>query len=163
MKRLFIVALCLFFSQSIWAQKFSVPAIPEGNIGKSEYAKYEKDFIRCMDWLENHSPSAKQRKDVNAFVLWWLSGTPDLKIELNADAANFENGDLLLLYMGGWGKYSINNSDTDKIAGSLAGFETVISYYQKYKDSLVKDKLAEKLAKMKEKGTLRQFAEKSAQ
>ena len=57
MKRLFVIALCLMFSQAIWAQKFTVPAIP-GAIEEAEYANYVQDFNRCMDWLESHAPSA---------------------------------------------------------------------------------------------------------
>ena len=87
MKRLFVITLCLMFSQAIWAQKFTVPAIP-GEIEKTEYANYVQDFNRCMDWLESHVPTATQRKDVNAFVLWWMIGSPDVHIEVNADAAN---------------------------------------------------------------------------
>lgn len=158
MKKLFVIALCLLFSQMAWAQKFSVPDIPE-KIEKSEYVNYEKDFLRCMDWLESHSPSATQRKDVNSFVLWWLSGTPDVHIEVSTDVANFQNGDLLLLYIGGWAKHSINNPDASDVDGSMAGFETVINYYQKYKDSIGKNKGVEDIIKMKNKGTLRQHIE----
>ena len=158
MKKLFVIALCLLFSQVAWAQKFSVPNIPE-KIEKSEYVNYEKDFLRCMDWLESHSPSATQRKDVNSFVLWWLSGTPDVHIEVSTDVANFQNGDLLLLYIGGWAKHSINNPDASDVDGSMAGFETVINYYQKYKDSIGKNKGVEDIIKMKNKGALRQHIE----
>ena len=158
MKKLFVIALCLLFSQMAWAQKFSVPDIPE-KIEKSEYVNYEKDFLRCMDWLESHSPSATQRKDVNSFVLWWLSGTPDVHIEVSTDVANFQNGDLLLLYIGGWAKHSINNPDASDVDGSMAGFETVINYYQKYRDSIGKNKGVEDIIKMKNKGTLRQHIE----
>lgn len=160
MKRFFVIALCLLFSQTTWAQKFSVPAVPD-EIEKSEYVNYEKDFIRCMDWLESHSPSANQREDVNFFVLWWLSGTPDVHIEVNADVANFDNGELLLLYIGGWAKHSINHPDASDVDGSMAGIETVINYYLKYKDSLGKNKSVEDLIKMKNKGTLRQYVERS--
>ena len=158
MKKLFVIALCLLFSQVAWAQKFSVPNIPE-KIEKSEYVNYEKDFLRCMDWLESHSPSATQRKDVNSFVLWWLSDTPDVHIEVSTDVANFQNGDLLLLYIGGWAKHSINNPDASDVDGSMAGFETVINYYQKYKDSIGKNKGVEDIIKMKNKGALRQHIE----
>ena len=158
MKKLFAITLCLLLSQMVWAQKFSVPEIP-GDIAKSEYVNYEKDFIRCMDWLESHAPSASQRKDVNSFVVWWLSGTPDVHIEISSDVVNFQNGDLLILYIGGWAKYCINHPDATDVDGSMAGIETVIDYYLKYKDSIGKNKGVEDLIKMKNKGTLRQHVE----
>jgi hypothetical protein len=158
MKKLFAITLCLLLSQMAWAQKFSVPEIP-GDIEKSEYVNYEKDFIRCMDWLESHALSASQRKDVNSFVVWWLSGTPDVHIEISSDVVNFQNGDLLILYIGGWAKYCINHPDASYADGSMAGIETVIDYYLKYKDSIGKNKGVEDLIKMKNKGTLRQHVE----
>ena len=160
MKKLFVAALCLLVSQAVWAQKFTVPEIP-GEIEKNEYVNYQQDFIRCFDWLTSHSPSAPQRKDVNFYALWWLSGTPDVHIEVNTDVTNFNNGELLLLYLGGWAKYSINHPDASNADGSLAGIETVIDYYLKYKDSLGKIKGVEEFVKMREKGTLKQYIEKN--
>lgn len=160
MKKLFVIALCLLFSQATWAQKFTVPAIP-GEIEGNEYTNYVKDFTNCLDWLESHAPFATQRKDVNSFVMWWLIGSPDVHIEVNADAANFNNGELLILYMGGWARHVINNPKASNTDGSMAGIETVINYYLKYKDSLGKNKMTEKLIKMKGKGTLRQYVEDS--
>lgn len=158
MKNFFVIVLSLLFSQIVWAQNFSIPVIPE-KIEESEFVNYEQDFIRCVDWLENNLPSALQRKEVNSFVLWWISGTPDVSIVLSSDLANFNNAELLMLYIGGWAKYNINNPNATKAECSLVALESVIRYYIKYKDSLDKEKSVENFIKKKNKGTLKQYVE----
>ena len=160
MKKLFVIAISLIFSQAIWAQKFIVPTIP-GEIEKSEYANYAQDFISCVDWLESHSTTATQRKEVNSYTLWWMAGSPDVNIKVTPDLADFNNGDLLILYMGSWSRHIINNPKASNVDGCMAGTETIINYYLKHKDSLGKNKCIENLVKLEKKGSLRQFVENS--
>ena len=159
-KKLFALLLGLLLLQGMNAQKLVVPAIP-GEIEKTEYANYTQDAMKCINWLKNNSPNHAQRKDASAFVVWWLSGTPDVKITLNADAIQFEDGNLLILCLCGWAEYVVKNKDDDAVNGCMAGVETVLDYYEKYKSLIPKDKGAEKLLKMRNKGTLKAFVEKS--
>ncbi|MBR4786599.1 MAG: hypothetical protein IK013_01770, partial [Bacteroidales bacterium] len=150
MKKLAVITLCLLLVQGVSAQKFVVPTIP-GDIEKSEYAQYTQDAMNCIDWLKTHSPNEAQRKAVSSYAFWWLSGTPDVSMSLYVDVL-FENSDLLLLLLGGWAEYAIQNNDEDQVNGCVAGVETAINYYVKYKDQLPKDKVAEKFLKLKKKG-----------
>ena len=162
MKKFAVFTLCLLLMQGVSAQKFVVPAIP-GDIEKSEYAQYTQDAMNCIDWLKTHSPSDSKRKDVSAFALWWLTGTPDVHMVLNTDVVKFEDVNMLLLFLGGWAQYAIQNKDDDQVEGCYAGVETAINYYEQYKKSLPKDKGAEQLLKMKNKGTLKEYIAKSMQ
>lgn len=140
-----------------YSQKFVVPEIKEG-IEKSEYANYEQDFLSCQNWLENNGPTAAQRKNVNSYVLWWVSGTPDVKMEVNADIVNFNDGNLMLLFLGGWAKQAVQNDyKLSMVDGNLAGLRTVINYYNKYQKDLGKNKEVEKFVKMESKGTLEDY------
>ena len=159
MKKFAFITLCLLIMQSVNAQKFVVPAIP-GDIEKTEYAQYTQDAMNCIDWLKTHSPSDSKRKEVASFVLWWLMGTPDVHLVLNADVVKFENGDLLILFLGGWAEYAIQNNDEDMVRGCCAGVETALNYYEQYKNKLSKDKGAERLLKMKNKGTVKDYISK---
>jgi len=159
MKKLAVITLCLLLMQGVSAQKFVVPTIP-GDIEKSEYAKYTQDAMNCIDWLKTHSPSDSKRKDVATYALWWLTGTPDVHMVLNIDVVKFEDGNLLLLFLGGWAQYAIQNKDDDQVEGCYAGVETALNYYEQYKKLLPKDKGAEQLLKMKNKGTLKAYIEK---
>ena len=162
MKKLAFITFCLLLMQGVSAQKFVVPAIP-GDIEKSEYAQYTQDAMKCIDWLKTHSPSDSKRKDVASFALWWLTGTPDVHMVLNTNVVKFEDGNLLLLFLGGWAQYAIQNEDDDQVEGCYAGIETALNYYEQYKKSLPKDKGAEQLLKMKNKGTLKDFIAKGLQ
>ena len=160
MKKIAVIIFGLLLAQGVSAQDitFTVPEIP-GEIEKSEYAKYTIPAMDCIEWLENHSPNDPHRKKVSEFAVWWLLGTPDVRIELNAAAANFENKNLLILLLGGWAQYAIQYKSDDQLDGCLAGVITALNYYEKYKKELGKDKGAEKLLKMREKGTLKSYLE----
>jgi hypothetical protein len=160
LKNLSAMALCLLLFQGVNAQKFVVPEIP-GNIEQDEYSNYNQDAMNCINWLKNNSPKHVQRKDVASYVIWWLTGTPDVHITLNADAIKFDDGNLLVLCLCGWAEHAGQNKDDDAVNGCMAGVETALNYYEKYKSLLSKDKGAEKLLKMRNKGTLKSFIEKA--
>ena len=96
---------------------------------------------------------------MSEFAVWWLVGTPDVRIEINAAAAEFENRNLLILLLGGWAQYAIQYKSDDQLDGCLAGMNTALNYYVKYKKELGRDKGAEKFLKMREKGTLKSYLE----
>ncbi len=100
MKKIAVVVFCMLLAQGVSAQKFVVPEIP-GDIEKSEYANYTQDAMNCIDWLKTHSPTDAQRRDVSAFALWWLTGTPDVHMVINSNVMKFEDANLLLLSLGG--------------------------------------------------------------
>lgn len=160
MKKISVIIFSLLLWQGVNAQKFIVPEIP-GNIEKSEYANYTQDAMNCIDWLKTHSPNDAQRRDVSAFALWWLTGTPDVHMVINSNVMTFEDANLLLLFLGGWAQYTIENKDDDQAEGCFAGMNTVLDYYVKYKKSLPKDKGAEQFLKMRDKGTLKAYLTKA--
>lgn len=154
MKKLLILCLLSCGILLGYSQKFTVPKIQDG-IEKSEYVNYEKEFLSCMDWLENYGPTSKLRKDVNAYALWWISGTPDIKMELNTDIVNLKDPNMLLLFLGGWAKAAIENEyNLSTVDGNLAGLRTVMNYYKKFRNDLTPDKNIDKYIKMEKNGTL---------
>lgn len=159
---LFISALSL----GVYAQHFEVPADYK-LIAKEDYAPYEQDVVNCVDWITNTplNMEADKRKDANAFLLKWVSGSPTVHIEIKEEVVTFlgSSPELLMVYLGGWTRYSLQSKDFDnKVEGSLAGIESVIDFYSKNKAFLPKDKNIEKYIKMKEKGKLREYIEKKA-
>ena len=129
MKKYLFIALCLLLVQGVSAQKLVVPEIP-GSIEKEGYAQYVPDVMNCIDWMKTHAPSERGQKDASAFVLWWLSGSPDIRMELNSDVVKFENGSLLMILLGGWAQYAIQHKDNDQVKGCYAGLETALGYYE---------------------------------
>lgn len=157
MKKILFICLLLTGATFAYSQKFVVPEIHEG-IEESAYANYEQELLSCQDWLETHAPTASLRKSVNSYVVWWASGTPDFKMTINANIVKFKDGNLLVLFLGGWAKKAIQSKyELSTADGTLAGLRTVIAFYNTYKNELQRDKEVEKFAKMDSKGTLEEY------
>ena len=166
MKTITLALILITISLGLFSQDFEVPK--NYHFDKAEdYAPYEQDVVKAFDWLMQtpiNEQSAK-RKEVNAFLLIWLTGSPNVKIEMKPEIVTFmgSSPDLLMAFMGGWAKYSLQSKDFDnKIANNLAGIESVIELYTRNKSVLPKNKNVEKYIKMKDKGTLKKYVEKNA-
>lgn len=162
------LTLLLLITTSIFsiAQEFEVPVYEFKTA--EDYAPYNPKVLECINWLMKTpiNEQSSKRKDANAFMLAYLSGSPDIHIEIKPEIVTFigsKTPDLLMAFMGGWAKYSIESEDyKNKVTGSLKGIETVIQFYEANKKVIPKDKDVEKYIKMKEKGTLKDYIEKNA-
>jgi hypothetical protein len=162
----------------IFAQSFEVPKDYK-LVAKEDYAPYEQDIVKCVDWLINTPIDQEQekRKEANTFLIAWVSGSPTVHIVIDTDKiVNFldgKNHDLLVVFIGGWVKKTIetNNyqntvalakSDTDgMISGNLAGIEAVIEFYNKNKKVLGNNKNIENYIKLQKQGKLKGFIAKN--
>ncbi len=164
MKKILSILVVLISLTRVWAQEFSVPE--KSVLSKPEdYEKYEPIVLQCINWLLvipiNEQPD--KRMDANTFIMKWLSGTPKITIDVRPEIVTFMemNPDLLMVFMCGWTKYALESKDFENaLSGNLKGVESVMEYYQKNKDNLIKDKNVEKYIKMKEKGTLEEYIKK---
>ena len=163
MKKLLLITLFTVLAAGLNAQSCHVPKNYVLKKAK-DYKKYEKDVVSCFDWFMStprNTQKTKQKK-VKVFLMEWISGSPKVSVEIHPDIVNFikKNPDLLIVFMAGWTKYSIQNKDYDnKVAGNMAGVESVIEYYQKNIKYLKKDRHVEKYIKMKKEGKLKSFIE----
>jgi len=165
MKKISITLILITISFGLYSQDFQVPKNYKFET-VDDYAPYEKDVTNCANWLMETplNEQAEKRKEANAFLLQWLSGSPDVHIEIKAEIVTFmsTSPDLLMIFLGGWAIYSLESKDFDnKVAGNLAGIESVIEFYTKNRTVMKKDKNVEKFIKMKNKGTLKEYIEKN--
>lgn len=160
MKKLFLFAVLSFFIPTkinLLAQDFDVPLNYSFNT-KDDYQKYESDVLKCIDYLESvpFDETSDKVKNANKFLLQWLTGTPNVSIKINSYILDLceKNSGLLMIFMGGWAKYSLTNSyDKDEFKGNISGIESVIKVYQNGK-GIKKDKKILKVIKLKEEGKL---------
>jgi tetratricopeptide (TPR) repeat protein len=125
-----------------------------------DYAQYEEDIVAMVDWLANTPTTEKPevRKQVSAFLLSWLTGSPTVTVELSANIVTYMDcGECMFLFMGGWAKYAIQAKDNDTFKASLAGTETVIQFYTTNKKDIGKNKDIEKLIKLQDSNELESF------
>ncbi|TAL81807.1 MAG: hypothetical protein EPN88_00260 [Bacteroidetes bacterium] len=165
MKKIFIAFILAASMIGLSAQDFDVPKDFTAN-KPEDYAKYEKDIMLCINWIMATpvNDQTAKRKESYAFFMKWLTGTPNVSVDVKSEIVTFmePNGDLLLIFMAGWTKYALETKDyKNKLNGNLKGIESVIDFYQKNKDNLKKDKNVEKYMKMKEKGTLEDYLKKN--
>ncbi len=159
MKIIKTISLVLFFvmtSNLLSAQEFQVPQNITLN-NDQDYKKYETNVVNAVTWLENtpvNQQSAK-RKQVNGFLLQWITGAPDITIDLGEFQTGLtkDNPDLLIAYLGGWTKYAIENPSekSNKLMGNLAGVKCVLKIYsENVGKGITKSRQLEKLLKMDE-------------
>lgn len=166
MKKSVLSCFLLLFSVLVFAQEFEVPDNYTLNTDE-DYDKYEQDVVRCFNWLLatplGNEPN--KRKDSNAFLMKWLMGSSKVHIEIKPEIVTFMNTspELLMIFMGGWATHSLTSQDFDnKVAGSLAGLESVMNFYTQNKPVLGKIKEVEKYIKLKSKGKLKRYVAKNA-
>lgn len=155
-----LIASLLLISVQAFSQTFEVPAGYSFET-KDDYSKYEQDVIEGVNWLLKTPLSQEQgkRKEVNAFLMKWLSGSPSVTIEVNSEIITFMDcPDCLMVFLGGWAKQTLETKDnTDKVKGNLAGIESVIEFYNLNKATLGNNKAVQKYIKMQEKGKLEEY------
>jgi hypothetical protein len=166
MKKIILTLLTTLVLVGLNAQDFEIPtnyvfSKPE------DYSKYEKEIIKACDWVTTTpiNEQTDKRKEVNTFLMQWLTGCPYVSLEIKTEIMNFmkPNPELLMIFMAGWTKYSLVSKEfNNKVNGNLSGVEAVIEFYRKNKDYLKKDKNVEKYIDMKEKGTLEDYIKANA-
>lgn len=165
-KYTFILSLLsfIFFSEVTFGQDFEVPPQYEF-ASKEDYGKYHEQVIAAAKWLENTpiNQEKEKRKKVNAFLFQWISGSPDVSVELQQYVSTFsdKNPQLLLVFLGGWARYQLQHpAEKDTLKFHTAGIESMLRAYEQ--GGAKRDKGVEKLLKYKEKEKLDDWIRKKA-
>lgn len=148
-----LLTLFISFGTTLIAQELlsSVPKKAE------EYKATEPNAIATINWLESTpvNEQAEKRKEQSAYFIAWVSGSPTVTISLNAYILDYtkKNNDLLVVFMGGWTKYVLENEySKDEFQGNLAGIRSMIKLYKT--GSLKKDKKMQELVDLDAEGKL---------
>lgn len=123
-----------------------------------EFKNSEPKLLNTINWLENTpiNQDVDNRTKQIALQYAWLINTPTITLEINMSVLPFteKNPELLGIFMGGWAKFSLNNSySSDILKCNLAGLKSVIDYYKKG-NGLKKDIKMEKLIELDNKNQL---------
>ena len=154
----FLIVCLITLSNSLNAQTNLLSALPET---KTQFVQSEPQVINTINWLESTPMDSAEvkRKEQLALLLAWMTNSPTVDIVVNTKVVNFseKNPELLLIFMGGWTKYVLENSySKDLVKSNLAGVLSVIKVYKKNK-TLKKDKNLEKLIELNEKNELEEW------
>lgn len=128
---------------------------------KEEFVASEKKVISTINWLEDTplDQEADTRKGQYALLVAWITNSPTVTIEVSSKILTFtkKNSDLLIIFMGGWTKYCLeNNYSKDLIKGNTAGIKSAIKVYKK-DVGIKKDKAMDKLIELDDNGELEKW------
>lgn len=127
--------ITLFFSGISAAQTtFEVPqkVVLESD---SDYPKYNNDIINAAKWLEETdlNKETAKRKEVNAFVIKWISGTPDISVAITESLTKLfgENNELMVVYLASYSKEFLENKNATDATATKAALISIIKVYKK--------------------------------
>jgi hypothetical protein len=137
--------------------RFEVPQDVQLN-AKDDYAKYEPAIIDAAKWLEETDldKEADKRKEVSSFVLKWISGSPDVDVELTEKLAKIygKNFQLLTIYLASYARYFLENKNTaTRFSATKAALTSMMNVYKKG-IGISKSKEMEKLIKLTDSNKL---------
>lgn len=152
-----ILLACVFATinfTTLYAQlKFDVPQNVELK-SKEDYSKYETTVIDAANWLEETdlNKETEKRQQVNSFVIQWVSGTPDITVDLTEQLGKIygKNAQLLTVYMASYAKNFLENKNSaTKFTATKAGLISIMNVYKKGIE-ITKSKEMDKLIRLTE-------------
>lgn len=152
MKKLLLLLLFTTVSfAAIQAQnEFEVPKNLQFKT-EEDYKRYEPDIVAAAGWLEDHdlNTDKNKRKQIDAFVLLWVSGAPNVSVTLTLELSNLfkKNDALMFVYLAAYSRHCIQSDSTTEKESIAAGLKSVFKVYQKGK-GIKKNKELAKLVKM---------------
>lgn len=156
------LCLVILVASVLKAQDFPVPK-PTALNSKDDYAKYENTFLQSVDWLLEHDLDREGRASVNAFTLAWISGTDAFSIPVEPYLIDLtqRNPDLLLIFLGSWGEFVLNNPEQkdQTYACNWCALQNLLDFYEK-STAKQTDKAIEKLLRRRQKDKLQNWLEK---
>ena len=103
---------------------------------KDDYSKYEATMTGAAKWLEETDldKDADKRKQVNSFVLKWVSGSPTVNVDITEQLAKIygKNIQLLGVYLASYASNFIQNkTSATKFTATKAGLISMMNVYKK--------------------------------
>jgi len=107
-----ITIVCILCASIVQAQHYTVPSEYSFN-EPSEYENYRLNLIEAVNWLEitGLSQENEKRTKANKFIVDWVSGSPDVSVDISEKIVVFteKNPELLTAFMGGWARLVIKD------------------------------------------------------
>jgi hypothetical protein len=163
-KNLFVTSLFILLYVAVPAQDFEVPGGYTLKV-KEDYTHYEKDVIAATSWLQATplDEQKEKRKEISAFLMDWINGSPTVDVEINPAIMDFEkkNSGMLMLYMATCARYVLeNNYSKDRRAKHKYALQAMMGVYKTDK-GIKKDKKMEKLIKASDEGKIDEWLEQN--
>lgn len=138
-----------------------IPPLPEAQVFEvaSDYRSSDAKASDALVWLRTHTLDEcnAERERLNAFVLVWLSGHPDITIDLNPAVMPFLDTypELLFPMLHGMASYQLGKpqASVDAAAAHASGLEVIVDVAGRV-DAYKKDGDIRALRKLRRRGKL---------
>lgn len=124
-----------------------------------DYTALVPEVLLAYEWLYSTPVSAEpaKRKDLSAFLLQWIMGSPLVSIEIKEAIVPYtEQHECLMIYLGGYTTHVLRMND-NPVDANIYATEHVLEFYENNLTDLGKNKDLEKLLKMRKEGKLRAY------
>ena len=153
-----LISICL--ASAAFAQGPSIPDDIRLNQA-SDYSQYESLVKKSLAWLlrtplDEH---VEKRIEVNAFVMLWLAGAPDVKLDIDSDAMPFlaDDENLIFPFIHGMALYKMGHPhESDKVKLHAEGLRSTAQAIEQ-SSCVKKSKTIKALLKADRKGELEEL------
>ncbi len=154
----FIILFCI--PLITYSQDFTIPDYKT----QQDYTDQMDNVVKVCNWLNNHPLNDKDRKNANAYLIAWASGTSSVSVAIAEYVLKLtdKNPDFLALFIANWVLYSTDTDSFDNLEANFFATRSVVDYYLKMPE-VVKDKDLDKLGKLQTKNKLRDWVKSQIQ
>lgn len=151
-----ILSTCYSFSQDL-------PNLKHIKLSKSAHFKNTVPIILKVTTYLFETPINKKntsRTEAGQFLIKWMNGTPDYTFYLEEKETNFFNtdSDLMLMYMAGLTKFSVENKEIkDQKAIVIGAMQLVLSYLSQQENKKSWSAELWQLNEANQKGKLKEY------
>jgi hypothetical protein len=130
-----LTIMSLSGGRSFAQQSFTLPADIKLDT-REDYAKYEKTMVEAAKWLEQTDldKETDMRARINAFCIKWITGSPNVTVDIGAQLAKIygKNETLLVIYMASYAGNAIETKNySNKFPPTKAGLIAIMNVYKK--------------------------------
>lgn len=98
MRRLFALFTMAVVSVCLYSQTPEEWNVPQNYslVNAEDYAPYNEDVVKCVDWLVN-TPldlQTSKRRDAHKFLMAWIGGSPEVMVIVSEDLVPFLNREI---------------------------------------------------------------------
>ena len=142
---------------TLHSQGFEVPKAYSFET-KEDYAKYQPQILKCIDFLESapYDGENGKREAANMFLMTWARRAPNVSLRFHSyiNTLTTVNPDFFVMFIAGWTRRELAHPGSrDKTEYDIAGIRSIIKTYGQAK-GVNKDAAVEEGARLDREGKL---------
>lgn len=126
---------------------------------QEDYEAHEELVVQCLEWLLDTplNENRNHRNEVNGFIMIWLSGSPEISLDIKSRAMPFleQDEELFFTFLHGMSLYKLKHKkEEDLILLHAEGLRAVAKQSLQSEDHVERTKVIKKIVKAHKKSRL---------